>query len=133
MSVHSTGRRYVHLSNLTARNVSQFIVFTARATDADGNEVTCQYTLQVEGMYIYLNLTARNVSQFIVFTVQATDADGNEATCQYMLQVEGMYIYLTSPHGMSVSSSCSPPELLTLMGMRRRVSTLYRWKVCTSI
>ena len=40
MSVHSTGRRYVHLSNLTARNISQFIVFTAQATDADGNEAT---------------------------------------------------------------------------------------------
>ena len=78
MSVHATGGRYVHLSNLTAQNVSQFIVFTT----------------------------------------QAIDADGNEATCQYTLQVEGMYIYLTSPHGMSVSSSCSPPELLMLTGMR---------------
>ena len=126
MSVHSTGRRYVHLSNLTARNVSQFIVFTTQATDADGNEATCQYTLQVEGMYIYLTSPQRNVSQFIVFTARATDADGNEATCQYTLQVEGMYIYLTSPYGTSVSSSCSPPELLTLTGMRLRVSTLYR-------
>ena len=42
------------VTGLTARNVSQFIVFTARATDADGNEATCQYTLQVEGTYIYL-------------------------------------------------------------------------------
>ena len=39
------------VSGLTARNVSQFIVFTARATDADGNEATCQYTLQVEGTH----------------------------------------------------------------------------------
>ena len=93
MSVHATGGRYVHLSNLTARNVSQFIVFTAGATDADGNEATCQYTLQVEGMYIYL----------------------------------------TSPHGTSVSLSYSPRELLTLTGTRLRVSTRYRWKVCTSI